>query len=227
MAILDIFFPKRCLGCGSIGAYFCVQCRQKTHDISPNEAICPVCERSAIDGVTHPRCRTRYSLDGLTSFFCYQGVVKKAITSLKYQGVYDLAAAFIALLSVEGVFPRGMSSEEWVLIPIPLHPHRLRARGFNQAEVLGGLLAKRLHIKMYTGILRRIVNTKPQVTMKERSARLANLEQAFTCNKDFLKRWDNIILFDDVYTTGATMRAAGNALKRAGARVVWAVTMAR
>lgn len=228
MAVLDYIFPKRCLGCGSVGTYFCSGCRKRVRDIPSNEMICPVCERPAIDGATHPRCRTRYSLDGLTSFFRYDDVVKKAITSFKYRGVFDLATAFISLVpSGYSGLPAILGREDVMLVPIPLHLHRQRTRGFNQAEILGSLLAQRLHIKMHTGILRRIADTPPQVTMRERSARLINLQRAFMCEKQGLERWNNIILLDDVYTTGATMRSAGNTLKRAGARFVWAVTMAR
>ena len=228
MAVLDYIFPKRCLGCGSIGAYFCLRCRPRIHAIAPNTAICPMCEQPAIDGVTHPRCRTRYSLDGLTSFFHYDDVVKKAITSLKYRGVFDLAAAFVSLVPEEyGTLSGVVGNVGFVLVPIPLHWHRQRVRGFNQAEVLGSALAKRLRIKMHTGILRRVVDTPPQVVLRERSARLVNLRQAFVCEIADLERWDSIILLDDVYTTGATMRSAGNTLKRAGASLVWAVTMAR
>lgn len=228
MAVLDYIFPKRCLSCGSVGAYFCARCRPGVRHILPTEAICPVCGRPAIDGKTHPRCRSRYSLDGLTSFFRYDGIVKKAVTSLKYRGVFDLATAFIALISSGYSGLPGISGrDDVVLVPIPLHTHRQRTRGFNQAEILGSTLAQRLHIKMHTGILRRIADTPPQVSMKERSARFINLRRAFTCESDDLERYNSIILLDDVYTTGATMRSAGHTLKRAGARFVWAVTMAR
>lgn len=209
--------------------------------IRVNEAMCPVCEKPAVDGATHPRCYTRYSLDGLTSFFRYDGVVRKAVKTIKYRYVSDMARAFISLV------PEGSLSSltkllhttppSPLLIPIPLYPSRYRYRGFNQAEELGRVLALRLNILMRTDILRRTKETVPQVEMKTRDARLKNMDGIFSIRKSFDKILIgqrlvkisrlSILLFDDVFTTGATMRSAANVLKRAGIRHVWAVTMAR
>lgn len=92
--------------------------------------------------------------------------------------------------------------------------------------MLGKLLADRLHIPMRTDILRRTKKTTPQVEMKDRKDRLKNMKNVFSHGSKFMIH-DSIILFDDVFTTGATMRSAGETLKRAGAKHVWAVTMAR
>lgn len=217
MNLLDYIFPRRCVGCGRIGKYFCAACRAKIRPIAPNEPICPMCGRPALDGITHPRCRTQYCLDGLTSFFHYDGPVRKAIKSIKYRFVFDLATEFISLV------PESSLPKPSLLIPIPLHAARYRDRGFNQVEVLGTLLAQSLHIPMRPDILRRTKATIPQVEMKKRDDRLKNMERVFSCANVS----GNIVLFDDVFTTGATMRSAGRVLKRAGAKRVWAVTMAR
>jgi predicted amidophosphoribosyltransferase len=104
-----------------------------------------------------------------------------------------------------------------------LHPSRYRFRGFNQAEKIGQILASRLNVAVRTDILQRVKETMPQVEMKKRDDRLKNMEHVFHCTKIS----GNLILFDDVFTTGATMRSAAAVLKRAGAAYVWAVTMAR
>lgn len=188
--------------------------------ILEGEAICPMCGRPALDGKTHPRCQTLYSIDGLTSFFRYNGVVRKGIKSIKYRLTSDIASEFVGLIPPK-VLPQYKSHN--ILVPIPLHVSRLRERGFNQAEVLGKFLAGRLNLPMRTDILRRIKKTTPQVEMKDRDKRLKNMTDVFAVNKAA----SNIILLDDVFTTGATMRSAANILKRAGVRRVWAVTMAR
>jgi competence protein ComFC len=221
MNLLDIFFPKRCVGCGKIGKYFCLQCRRGIKLIEKNESICPVCGRPAIDGVTHPHCRERYTPDGLTSFFHYDGIVKKAIKSIKYRFVSDLAAEFVSLVPETSM----ACLPKYALVPIPLHISRLRFRGFNQAEKLGILIAGQLNIPVNTDILCRTINTVPQVEMKHRSERLENMEKVFSVIVSF--SGSGFILFDDVFTTGSTMRAATNVLKRAGVKHVWAVTMAR
>ncbi len=209
--------------------------------IRVNEAICPVCEKPAVGGATHPKCQTRYTLDGLTSFFRYDGPVRKAVKAIKYRFVSDMASEFVALIPEDSLFAlvtllhaKPLSS---LLVPIPLHPARARYRGFNQAEKLGALLARRLNIPTRTDILRRTRETAPQVEMKRRTDRLKNMEGVFAMMQGFDKILIdqkivktsklNVLLFDDVFTTGATMRNAANILKRAGAKYVWAVTMAR
>lgn len=216
MNLLDFIFPKRCVNCGKIGAYFCDQCRRLIRPIAANEKTCPECGRSALDGITHPPCRTYYSLDGLTSFFHYRGVVQKAVKAIKYRLVSDLADEFVSLIPNVRL-PRG------VIVPIPLHSSRLRARGFNQAEILGNALASRLHIPIHPAILRRIRATPPQADIKEKKKRLENMKNSFVSAPVS----GNILLFDDVCTTGATLRSAAGALKRAGAKRVWAMTMAK
>ena len=229
MNLLDFIFPKRCLDCGSIGKYFCDRCRLTIRMIKTNEAICPVCEKPAIDGRTHPGCLNRYTPDGLTSFFRYDGIVRKAIKALKYHLVSDLAVEFVSLIPKE-FFPKpyALSPLPYVCIPIPLHPSRFRERGFNQAEVLGIAFFEPYGISMRTDILKRVKHTMPQVAMKDRKKRLTNMEHVFTVQPFVMTHTPcAIFLFDDVFTTGATMRSAANALKRAGAEFVWAVTMAR
>ena len=215
MNLLDIFFPKRCVGCRKIGKYFCEECRKKIRPILDNERICPMCGRLAYKGITHPYCRTNDGIDGLTSFFHYEGVVQKAIKAIKYRGVSDLAKEFVGLATIPDF-------SQYILIPIPLHSIRYRERGFNQAEVLG----KHLHIPMRTDILYRTHHTKPQAEMK-RKERLENMQNVFSIHKSFIFHHSSVISFDDVFTTGATMRSAAYALKRAGAKNIWAITIAR
>jgi ComF family protein len=143
---------------------------------------------------------------------------------LKYRLVTDLAEEFISLIQ------NSLLVNNSVLIPIPLHPSRLRERGFNQAEILGRLLSKKLNITMRTDILKRARETVPQAEIERRKDRMENMKNVFVCNDVFhqqAERYKNILLFDDVFTTGTTMREATSVLKRAGARWVWCVTMAR
>ncbi len=230
MHLLDILFPKRCVGCGRIRKYFCTSCISSIRIIKSNEAICPVCEKPAIDGATHPRCQTLYTIDGLTSFFRYDGVVRKAVKAVKYRYVSDLAKEFIELIP-EALLSNlyTLSPKPYFLVPIPLHWMRQCDRGFNQAEVLAQFIARRLQTAVRTDILKRTKVREPQVHMKSRKDRLANMDGVFDVNTDALthRHIDAILLFDDVFTTGATTRAAANVLKRAGVNWVWAVTMAR
>ena len=227
MNILDLIFPKRCVNCGRFGQYICATCRRLVRPIAINESICPVCERSAIDGATHPRCKSRYSLDGLTVFFHYDGPIRHAVKSLKYRHVSDLALEFVSLIpSVLLSHIQTVIGGQATLIPIPLHTARLRARGYNQAEVLGRIVALRLLMPIHTDILYRTRATVPQVATKSRKERLRNMNGVFGL-KQVSIAGKTIVLFDDVFTTGATMRSAAQVLKKHGAKRVWAITMAR
>jgi competence protein ComFC len=226
MTLLDLLFPRRCIGCGKVGKYFCRECRLRIKCIE--KPICPVCQRPAIDGATHPVCQTKYTLDGLTSFFQYTGIIQKAIKTLKYRFVTDLVSEFINLIPFFLFNNRAIEPlSNAIIIPIPLHSSRLRFRGFNQAEVLGRFLAKRLNIPFKTNILKRIRKTTPQVEMKDRKKRLTNMENVFSVTPNILiSQYPNILLLDDVFTTGATLRSAATVLKRAGAKRVWGLVLA-
>lgn len=227
MGILDLIFPKRCVKCGRFGQYICATCRRSVRPIEINESICPVCERPAIDGATHPRCKSRYSLDGLTVFFHYDGPIRHAVKSLKYRHVSDLALEFVSLIPpVLLSHIQTVIGGQATLIPIPLHTARFRERGYNQAEVLGRIVALRLHLPIHTDILYRTRTTVPQVATKSRKERLRNMNGVFGL-KQVNIAGKTIVLFDDVFTTGATMRSAAQVLKKHGAKHVWAVTAAR
>ena len=231
MNLLDFLFPRRCIGCGKLGKYFCQKCSAKIKLIA--QPICPVCERNAISGITHPRCQTRYTLDGLSSFFRYDGIIRSAIKKIKYRFASDLSTELINLIpstSISQLTIRQLADQfnnETILTPIPLHPTRLRFRGFNQAEILGKLLAKRLNIPLKSETLRRVKKSRPQVEMKDRKKRLSNMEGSFSLSPNILiSQYPSILMFDDVFTTGATLRSAANVLKRAGAIKVWGITLA-
>lgn len=226
---LDILFPKRCLGCRKWGRYICSSCQQK---IKPLPYLkCPVCEKPAIDGMTHPRCKTTYSLDGLTSFFRYEGIVKKAIKSIKYRYTYDVTHELIQCIpssSLEFFHTSCFINLNSKFVPIPLHTSRFNFRGFNQAEIIAGALGKRLNIPVHASVLVRTKKTIPQVEMKDKDKRLANMNHVFSVkNSQSVIRNCPILLVDDVFTTGATLRSAASVLKHAGFPHVWGVTLAQ
>ncbi|KPJ70345.1 hypothetical protein AMJ51_02210 [Microgenomates bacterium DG_75] len=225
LMLLDFLFPRRCLGCGQWGQYFCEKCINTLKQIE--KQICPVCKKPAIGGKTHPRCQTKYSLDGLTSIFIYEGIIKEAIGKLKYKFITDLAEELIDL-ALPNIKSSTIYHKSAILIPVPLHPRRQRWRGFNQAELLGKMLADKFGWQVQTDILRRHKHTKPQIKLKGRERR-KNIRGAFEINPNPKFKIINLkfIIFDDVWTTGSTLRECGQVLKRAGAKGVWGLTLAR
>jgi len=204
-----------------------------------DKQICPICGRGALGGLTHDFCRKPFGLDGLTSIFAYKGVVAKAIKKLKYKFVKDLAEElvelFLSFCGEEKLFSDFCCLSNVILVPIPLHPQRLRWRGFNQAELLGELIAENLGIKFVPDLLIRVKDTKPQVEL-DRKSRQQNILGAFRKNPNSQStrlpagegvRNSLILIFDDVWTTGATLKEAAKVLKRNGAKKVWGLTIAR
>jgi len=218
MHLLDLLFPKFCLGCGKFGSYMCSSCFLKIHRLPYLK--CPVCDRASIDGFTHPRCKKRFGLDRLISFFPYTAVVQKAIKAIKYRYAHKVTDDLLRYVLLPEL------PKQSVFIPIPLYPSRRRFRGFNQAEIIARVLSKRLGVPVRTDMLKRIRKTVPQVDMKNRQDRLSNTKGVFRVNK--LPMQENpIILIDDVYTTGATMQSACEELKHVGVRNVWGLTIAQ
>jgi len=223
--LLDFLFPRRCLGCGKWGKYFCENCIDAIRPLE--KQICPVCEKPAITGKAHSKCQTRYSLDGLTSIFSYEGAIKNAVTKLKYKFVTDLAEELVTL-SVKHLPSYFIHHTSYILIPIPLHSRRQRWRGFNQAELLGKMLAEKFGWQVRTDILLRHKHTKPQTDLKGKE-RKVNIRGAFKINSNCKLSILNskLILFDDVWTTGSTLRECGKVLKRIGVKEAWGLTLTR
>jgi len=239
MPLIDYFFPRRCLGCGRLGSYFCHQCLNLI--LLQDERICPVCGQPSLGGLTHFSCRRPWSLDGLTTIFAYRGVIKKAIKKLKYRFVtalaQDLVELFLTFCGEDQAFCRFCREENSVrlgrtkrvvLVPIPLHPRRQRWRGFNQTELLGQMISQNLGLDFAPGVLLRKKATRPQTKLDQKDRR-ENIKGAFAfCRRSgFNLRGSRVFLFDDVWTTGATLREAARTLKRSGVEQVWGLTLAR
>src|SRR3972149_4412474 len=215
MDLLDLIFPKRCVSCGAFGKYICNKCFAKIEFVE--KPICPICQRQAIGGKTHPRCTGKFRLDGLVVACKYKGPIKLAIKKVKYKWVYDIEKVLVNLLASQiWKFDLPQDSN---LIPIPLSKKRKNWRGFNQAEILAKTLSKKFNVS-YSASLIRMIDTRTQVGLTKEERR-ENVKGAFAGRKAQGKRDKNIILVDDVYTSGATMMEAAKVLKNGGAGNVW------
>ncbi len=113
-----------------------------------------------------------------------------------------------------------------VIIPVPLHPTRLRERGFNQSYLLAKAVGDQLKIQVWEKALSRTRYTQPQAKM-QRKERLRNVTDAFNVNPIFNIKSKNIVLVDDVFTTGSTMNECARTLCLAGARTVTSLSIVR
>ena len=166
LSFLDLLFPKRCVACGKLGAYICKRCFAKIEFIE--KPVCPVCQRQAVGGRTHPKWQTRYSLDGLVVACRYRNPVKVAIQKVKYRWVYDIEKVLVDLLATQ--IYKFAIPQKVILVPVPLHKKRKNWRGFNQAEILAKDLSKKFKVE-YSDVLFRNRETKTQVGLDKKERR--------------------------------------------------------
>jgi ComF family protein len=235
--LLDLIFPIECLACGSPGRWICPECFRKIRILAGQ--TCFVCKRENIFGRFCRSCRVDYALDGIWLATDYeQKLVAAAIKNLKYRFVKDLSADLAKILALflrqmadlqtEQKSPKTLSDLNRILvIPVPLHPRRLRWRGFNQAGLIAEKLADILGCSYGDNVLVRSKYTAPQTKLDE-AERRANIKNCFALAPGAQSIKDrSILLVDDVITTGATVEECAKVLKRAGAREVYALAIAK
>lgn len=223
--VLDGLFPIRCLGCGAFDYWICPQC----HTTLPllTEQKCPICKKhTTANGDVCFSCNAKHlsNLDGIfVASYYHDALLKKSIHYYKYRFAHDIATP-LGLLIAQALANSTLPTPD-MIIPVPLHKRRLRWRGFNQAEKLAHSID--LQIPINTDILLRVRYTKPQVHTKNKVDRHKNLDNAFSVINAHKIHHKNILLIDDVVTTGTTLETCASALKKAGARNVHCLVLAR
>lgn len=199
MNVLDLIFPKTCLGCGKEGQYICGDCLKKVG-------------RGGID-------------KNSISIFKYEGVIRKAIIALKYKYSTEIAEE-LADACVQKLIANHYSLLT-ILVPIPLHWKRLNERGFNQSEEVGKIIAKKMNFQFEPNLLIKNKPTNPQVGLRG-DARRKNLSGVFSVNPNYvLSTSYSVLVFDDVFTTGSTLKEATKVLENVGFENIWRMTIAR
>lgn len=231
--LLELLIPLRCEGCGALGAAFCAACCDQIERILP-----PTCERCGVplpapegyppDAALVPavRCsacnRSPPPFDAAHSLAVYDGRLRRAICGLKFHGRKAAASALGGLLAV--MAPLEITRGVGVVVPVPLHPARLRARGFNQSDLLARPVASMLGVSCAARALRRVHQDHLQVELRA-CARAGNVRNAFAPGEGTVA--GTVLLVDDVFSTGSTAAACALALKDAGADRVVVLTLAR
>jgi ComF family protein len=217
-ALLDLLFPPRCLGCRRLGSYFCSRCAATVHPLE--DPFCPSCSRVVDPAFASCRCAyppLRYA----RAAGAFDGPLRDAIHRFKYQGM-SAGADALAMLLRPAIAP--LAAPDILLVPLPLHPRRLRERGYNQAALLAHALVRDGSLRVEDDALRRVKATRAQVTLGARE-RARNMAGAFAADPTRCAG-QTLLLIDDVCTTGATLRSAAQALRTAGAREVYAAVLA-
>jgi competence protein ComFC len=190
-----------------------------------------VCETSTFTGETHEACKGKYTLDGLVGVWEYEGVIKQLLLRIKYGGIAKaiqetMELAFLTIAKDTARFSQFLSfllAQDTALTFVPMWQRKERKRGYNQAA----LMAKEIAVisgNSLKSLLEKTKDTKSQTEL-DKKERLENVKDSFGLKSDQIPK--NVVLVDDVWTTGATMKECCKVLKKAGVQIVWGFTLAR
>lgn len=231
-AVLDFILPPRCLACGQgvetngtlcagcwgelefITAPCCDNCGVPLPDVIPHSTVCPECSASP-----PPFARARAAL-------VYKGPLHRLVTRYKYHDQLQATPLFTRWMQVAG---ESFLKEADIIAPVPLHWWRMFRRRYNQAAELARALAATTTAAYHPMLLARKRHTRPQASLS-RAGRQQNVRGAFGLRKQqdaAIIKGKTILLVDDVMTTGATVSACAKALKKAGAKKILVLTIAR
>jgi competence protein ComFC len=229
--LVSLFYPANCDLCGQAvthDLYLCDACEEKAQRILP--PFCAKCSEpfsGAIDQeFTCANCSHRaLEFDAAVSAYRSRGIVRVVMLKFKYGGElhlrHPLGRWLLTALADERIRNRTFD----IVVPVPLHPARLRERGFNQAELLARILSDETGVPILPA-LERIRYTTTQ-TAFDRIERMENLRGAFRLRPNISVQDSRVLLVDDVLTTGSTLSECARILRKAGAQSVHAVTAAR
>ncbi len=226
MNFIDIFYPKFCVVCSVYGDYVCKNCTSLF--VPLEEQRCSACERVSELGFTHFECQNKTPLFASISLYSYSGVIKTMLKEIKYKRFSQMTKDILKTSEgsiYKAFFPfRKFISGNAAIQPVPLHPNRIKTRGFNQAYYIAQQLSIYLQIPTIS-LVERVIDTPAQVIKQEKQDRIENVRGAFKLSQKY-ETHDTIIVVDDVYTTGSTCKEVGNELKKTGVKNIISFTIA-
>ncbi len=219
--ILDVFFPFLCISC-------------KTHikpnaDVNGQAPICEYCFKSII--IKGFIDNTGSPLKVLSIGNYSDETLRNLIHAFKYEKRKSADKIFARLIDkylMAVNLANSIDLKNTIIVPVPLYPKKERQRGFNQAEVIAKHLSNQLKTPLRTDIIKRVRNTAPQISLRDNKEREENLKDSFALNKNAPQLADkNIIIVDDVYTSGATIKEAARVLKKLKPKSITAFVIAK
>lgn len=215
--IIDVFFPKHCLGCHKDGAYLCQDCFE----------LIPINNNLIFEHQQYSNLNGLWVASDSDNPLLHQMIYK-----FKYNFVFELSAALgkILIKFLENYSPMlQLPKQNLVIIPVPLSKRRMRWRGFNQAEILAKELEKHFHIPVNSDILKRPHHGRPQMEIKNALTRRQSIKGAFKLSPLWKGNLKNniIILIDDIATTTATLQECAKILKPLKPKNIFGLVLCR
>ncbi|SPF47640.1 Phosphoribosyltransferase [Syntrophobacter sp. SbD1] len=231
--LIDLFLPVRCSGCQKVATgpqrSWCRSCWSQIPWIA--SPLCPKCGRPFRDsgGASDYLCgeciESVFHFDSARSAVFHEGIVRSGIHRFKFGAQLEWTPSLVELLETTYA-GWGLPAPDFI-VPVPLHPSRLRQRGFNQSALLAGEFARKAGLPVSFNVIARKDQTLPQTRLK-REERLKNVKGAFEISDSKMVRGRRILLVDDVFTTGTTLSECARTLKKkGGASEVHALTVTR
>jgi ComF family protein len=220
MGCRNILPAGHCRQNGIVKPPLCESCAELLIPLEP--PFCPRCGCSNPAGeVACASCQGRaFYFSGNRAVYAYEDLIRDMIHDMKFRRKRPIAEGMGILLA--NALAKNISCD--LFVPVPMHPHKKRLRGFNQAEILAEALAQKTRIPA-ANALKRILDTPPQSGLSPRG-RMENMADAFISNKKIEIRGKKICLTDDIFTTGATLNACAKTLIENGAAEIVCVTFA-
>jgi ComF family protein len=209
--IFDLFFPKFCFGCKEEGIYLCQDCLATLEIFTSHQKF----KGKNLNDLYFPINYENFLVKRLIKNFKYPPLIKE----LKKELSLIIVSHFLLLDKMPDF-------SDFILVPIPLTKKKLKWRGFNQAEEIARELAEFFKIPLISDCLIKMKETKDQVELSEKE-RKENLREAFSIKNKEKISGKNVLIVDDVFTTGATMEEAAKVLKEVGVKKIIGIVVAR
>lgn len=234
LSIINLFFPLSCQVCGEktrppdenicAGCMkkikkrlppFCVKCGKKLSGEPEMKELCSDCKKDAV------------YFDKALSVFYYDREIKKLVHDFKYKKITSPLKEF-ARSTVDFMKEHGMAKDLDLVLSVPMHRSRLFKREINPSHILAENIAKILRVQYSDGVLKKTINTLPQSSLP-REKRIKNIKKSFSLQKKKIShiKDKNILLVDDLFTTGSTVNECARILKEARSNQVEIITLAR
>lgn len=222
--LFNKIFPLKCIECGELGEIICDSCLYNSEVLITQ--YCIYCDKSSFNGYIHLEClkKQKYIPIQTISIFKYENLIRDVIKTSKYGSKRFMALKKLAYEASYLLNEWNFNFEKYVCIPVPSSKNKYKYRGFNQAKIIADIISKKLNLTIDDSILTRERDTKAQFNLNKKD-RFINIKNAFKVNRDIVGI--NILIIDDVITTGSTIREISKVLYAAGAKKVKCLTVSK